>query len=43
MAAAIAMSGILHADYGVRSYAAMAAMCLGGAAFALALRRIRRA
>jgi PPP family 3-phenylpropionic acid transporter len=43
MAAAIAMSGFLHAEYGARSYAAMAAMCLGGAVFALTLRRIRRA
>ncbi|MBN8965835.1 MAG: MFS transporter [Rhizobiales bacterium] len=41
MALATAMSGVLHANYGTRSYAAMAVMCLGGAVFAMALRRIR--
>jgi hypothetical protein len=41
MALATAMSGVLHANYGARSYAAMAIMCLGGAVFALALRQMR--
>jgi PPP family 3-phenylpropionic acid transporter len=39
MAAAVATAGALHGSYGAHTYGVMALMCLGGAGFALTLRR----